>query len=342
MALWGISTTSETAANNYAIPKFLKDTDRNTTPWNCFADVRGWVVRRYKTKTNSGISTRYFDEVLVPVTGINSTNIGGTPGIGTAGPVAVFFEDPNQASPISVGGGGTTGIGTGQTGYVHVVFNELVFAGTGATVSIRAFDANGQNESTSILGTVYSNSATQYAWVGPAANHGSPNVYTNFNGQITNRVAFAFTAPSSVLTAQVNFLTTETSAGQTVAVGSTVIFVDSVANVSAGSSLTITGKLTNVPVVSVGNTFVRIGSGSTIGTTITAGLAATFSTRTNATVLKIDASKGFVGVITDGSNGVGVTSSFSSQFGDILVRNIAGAGTTSGIGLGTTTLTVKA
>jgi hypothetical protein len=342
MALWGISTTFETADNNYAIPKFLKDTDRNTTPWNCFADVRGWVVRRYKTKTNSGISTRYFDEVLVPVTGINSTNVGGTPGIGTAGPVAVFFEDPNQASPISIGGGATTGISTGTTGYVHVVFNELVFAGTGATVSIRAFDANSQNESTSILGTVYSNGATQYAWVGPAARHGSPNVYTNFNGQITNRVAFAFTSPSSVLTAQVNFLTTAVSAGQTVAIGATVIFVDSVANVSAGSSLTITGKLTNVPVVSVGNTFVRIGSGSTISTTIAAGLAATFSTRTNATVLKIDASKGFVGVITDGSNGVGVTSSFSSQFGDILIRNIAGAGTTSGIGLGTTTLTVKA
>jgi hypothetical protein len=108
-----------------------------------------------------------------------------------------------------------------------------------------------------------------------------------------------------------------------------------------GSSLTITGKLTNVPVVSVGNSFVFIGTGSTISSTITAGLAATFSTRTNATILAIDASRGFVGVITDGSNGVGVTSSFSSQFGDI-IRNIAGAGTTSGTGLGTTTLTVKA
>jgi hypothetical protein len=86
MALWGISTTSETVANNYAIPKFLKEVDRNRTPWNCFADVRGWVLRRYKTQVNSGISTRYFDEVLVPVVGLNSTNVGGTTGIGTAGP----------------------------------------------------------------------------------------------------------------------------------------------------------------------------------------------------------------------------------------------------------------
>ena len=341
MALWGISTSSETAANNYAIPKFQKETDRNTSPWNTFADVRGWIQRRYKTKENSGISTRYFDEVLVPVVGINSTNLGGTTGIGTAGPVAVFFEDPNQASPISVGGGGTTGIATNTTGYVHVVFNELVFAGAGATVRIRTFDANNANESTAIIGYAASNTGTQYAWAGPAANHGSPDVYTGYNGQITNRVAFAFTSPSSVLTAQVNFLTSATSAGQTVAIGGTVIFVDSVSNVAAGSSLTITGKLTNVPVVSIGDTFVRIGSGSTIGTTITAGIAATFSTRTNATKLFIDIPSGFVGVITDGSNGVGVTSSFTSQFGDVILRNVAGAGTTSGVGIGTTTLTVR-
>ena len=342
MSLWGISTASETAANNYAIPKFQKETDRNTSPWNTFADVRGWIQRRYKTKVNSGISTRYFDEVLVPVVGINSTNIGGSTGIGTAGPVAVFFEDPNQASPISIGGGATSGISTGATGYVHVVFNELVFAGAGATVSIRAFDANNANETTRIVGTAVSNTGTQYAWAGSAAAHGSPDVYTNFNGQITNRVAFAFTAPSTVLTANVNFLTSATSANQTVAIGGTVIWVDSVSGVSAGSSLSITGKLTNVPVVSIGDTFVRIGTASTIGSTILTGIAATFSTRTSATKLSIDISRGFVGVITDGSNGVGVISSFTSQFGDVLLRNVAGAGTTSGVGIGTTTLTVTA
>jgi hypothetical protein len=341
MSLWGISTVSETAANNYAIPKFQLETDRNTSPWNTFTDVRGWIQRRYKTRENSGISTRYFDEILVPVTGINSTNIGGTPGIGTGGPVAVFFEDPNQASPISIGGGATTGILTGATGYVHVVFNELVFAGAGATVSIRAFDANGANETTRIVGTAISNTGTQYAWAGPAENHGSPNVYTNFNGQITNRVAFSFTAPSTVLTAQVNFLTGLTTS-TTVGAGTTIIWVDSLTGVSAGSSLSITGKLTNAAVVSIGDTFVRISTGSTINATITTGIAATFSTRTNATKLSIDMSGGFIGVVTDGSNGVGVVSSFTSQFGDVLLRNVAGAGTTSGVGIGTTTLTVVA
>lgn len=341
MALWGISTTSETVANNYAIPKFLRDTDRNRSPWNCFADVRGWVQRRYKTKVNSGISTRYFDEVLVPVVGINSTNTGGTVGLGTAGPVAVFFEDSNEASSISVGGGATTGLTTGSTGYVHVVFNELVFAGAGSTVRIRTFDANGANESTAIVGYAVSNPTTQYAWAGDAATHGSPNVYTNYNGQITNRVAFAFTAPNTVLTANVPFLTTATTTGQTVAIGATVILVDSVSNISVGSSLSITGKLTNVPVVSIGDTFVRIGTASTIGSTITAGLAATFSTRTNATILSIDVNSGFVGVITDGSSGVGVNSSFTQPFGNI-IRNVGGAGTTGSVGLGTNTLRVTA
>mgnify|MGYP003704438371 CR=1 FL=1 len=47
-----------------------------------------------------------------------------------------FFEDPNKATPISVGGGGTTGIGTGTTGYVHVVWNEGVYCSAGATVLV--------------------------------------------------------------------------------------------------------------------------------------------------------------------------------------------------------------
>jgi hypothetical protein len=340
MALWGISTASETAALNYAIPKFQLETDRNTSPWNTFADVRGWIQRRYKTKENSGISTRYFDEVLVPVTGINTTNTGGTTGIGTAGPVAVFFEDPNQASPISVGGGATTGIATNTTGYVHVVFNELVFAGAGSTVLIRTFDANDANESTAIVGTAVSNTGTQYAWAGPAADHGSPNVYTNFNGQITNRVAFAFTSPSSVLAANVNFLST--TINSTVSAGSTVIYVASLTGVTAGiSSITVGTAITTRTVVAVGDTFVTIGSASTVPSVIGITTAVTFSTLTNATKLKINVSRGFVGVITDGSNGVGVISSFTSQFGDVILRNVAGAGTTSGVGLGTTTLTVR-
>jgi hypothetical protein len=348
MALWGISTTTETADNNYAIPKHLSENDRNNTPWNCFADVRGWVYRRYHSSEHSGLSTDYYDEVLVPVTGLNTTGQGGdagSTGLGTASPVAVFFEDPNKSSRITVAGGGTAGISTGRTGYVHVVFNELVFAGAGATVNIHTFDANGANESSSVVAYATSSlyGAPQYAWVGDAATHGSPDVYTNYNGQITNRVAFAFTAPGTVLSANVLFLTTAVSSGNTAGVGATTIYVDSVSGVSIGSSVTVntnTGiKITNAPIVSVGSTFIQIGSGSTSSSALGVGSTVTFSTRTNSTVLKIDISRGFVGVITDGSGGVGVISAFSTD----LTRNVGGAGAvTSGVGIGTTTLTVTA
>ena len=79
MALWGISTTQETWANNYAIPKFLDDQDRNNTPHNCFADDRGWIYRRYSTDTHSGLGTIYTDEVLVPIAGLNTVAAGRTP-----------------------------------------------------------------------------------------------------------------------------------------------------------------------------------------------------------------------------------------------------------------------
>ena len=340
MALWGISTTTETSDNNYAIPKFLQETDRNNTPHNCFADVRGWVYRKYGTTEQSGLSTDYYDEILVPVAGLNtagSSSDTGATGLGLATPVAVFFEDVNLASPISIGAGGTTGITTGSTGYVHLVFNELVYVSAGATVRLRALDANNANETTAIVATAgsFTNGSTVFNYINDTGIVGN----TSFNGQITNRVAFAFTAPSTVLAANVNFLTTATTTGQTVAIGATVIFVNSVSNVSVGSSLSITGKLTNVPVVSVGTTTVQIGTASTIASTITAGIAATFSTRTNATKLFIDVPRGFIGVITDVSGGAGVTSSFTSD----IIRNVGGAGTVfSGVGIGTTTLTVTA
>jgi hypothetical protein len=344
MALWGISTTTETAANNYNIPKFMHIVDKNITGHNVFADGRGWIHRHYKSSENSGISTRYCDEILVTIAGLNTTGIGSnTAGLGNATPVAVFFEDPNKASSISVGGGGTTGIATNTTGYVHLVYNELVYVSAGATVRIRTFDANNANESTAIVGT-----AASVAPGAPVVNYVNGNgltVFTNYNGQITNRVAFAFTSPSTVLTANVPFTTSVTTTGQTVAIGGTNIFVDSVTSVSIGSSLTVAGKLTNVPVVAVGTTSVQIGTASTIASTITAGLGVTFSTRTNATKLFIDMSRGFIGVGTDGATGVGIISSFTSD----LIRQVGGAGTylslqkdgVTAVGLGTTTLTVR-
>ena len=340
MALWGISTTTETSGNNYAIPKFLQDTDRNNTPHNCFADVRGWVYRKYGTSQQSGLSTDYYDEILIPVAGLNtagSSSDTGATGLGLATPVAVFFEDVNLASPISIGAGGTTGITTGSTGYVHLVFNELVYVSAGATVRLRALDANNANETTAIVATAgsFANGSTVFNYIndtGIVAN-------TSYNGQITNRPSFAFTAPSTVLAANVNFLTTTINA--TIAIGATNIFVDNTTGVVAGvSSISVVGPgtITTRPIVSVASTFVQIGTASTVASVLGIGTVVTFSTRTNATKLSIDMPSGFIGVITDVSGGAGVTSSFTSD----IIRNIGGAGSTSSVGIGTTTLTVTA
>lgn len=255
MALWGISTTTETAANNYNIPKHLSDADRTNTPWNCFADTRGWVYRRYGTTENSGLSTTYYDEVLVPVSGLNTTGISShSRGLGAATPVAVFFEDPNQASPISIGAGGTNRIRrNGQTAYVHVVWNEAVFCGAGATILVVGFNTAG-SAVTSIVATA--SSVFSPSGVYPYTNNAGAVKYTTFNGQISNRVAFAFTCGS------------------------------------AG-----------------------------VGTVLTVNLAA-----------------GVVGTITDFYNGAAVEKTFSNA----LLRNVAGAGTTAGVGIGTTTLTISA
>ncbi len=255
MALWGISTTSETAANNYAIPKYFGEysainsqfeaTDKNRSPYNCFATNAGWTYRHYGTRMHSGLSTSYYDELIVQVSGLNTTGSGtSTVGLGTATPIAVFFEDPNLASPISIGAGGTTGIVTGTTGYVHIVWNEAVYCSAGATVLITP--STGSN----IVATAAS--------AGAPVSLNIPGVgqtVITFNGQITNRVAFTFTAPSTGI----------------------------------------------------------------------------------GTVLRIATGNGVVGIITDASGGAGVTSSLTG-----LIKNIAGAGTTSGVGIGTTTLTIKA
>ena len=56
--------------------------------------------------------------------------------------------------------------------------------------------------------------------------------------------------------------------------------------------------------------------------------------------IRIDTARGFIGIITDVSGGLGVTSSFSAD----LLRNIGGGGTTgnSGVGIGTTFLSIVA
>ena len=293
MALWGISTTQEAASNNYAIPKWFNDSDRSFTPHNCFADERGWIYRRYQSDDHSGLGTIYTDEVLIPVSGLNTTadqsikldgsTITGSAssvthtGIAPATPVAVFFEDPNQNSNISVAAGGTTKVAPAATAYVHLVYNENVFVSTGTTIGITPFNINNGDAGSVLTGyavsavgdvTVFGNTGipttsnpgdgTLGAGDTTGSTGGEFQVY-NLTGlaaasmpaQITNRVSFAFTAPAATALKTANNVFAQVSAAFTsatkvadggVGVGTTTFFVaesDLTGVVAGVSSVTI-------------------------------------------------------------------------------------------------------
>ena len=345
MALWGISTTQETWANSYAIPKFLNDQDRNFTPHNCFADDRGWIYRTYGTTVHSGLGTIYTDAVLVPVAGLNTVASASTvfgpsgitpvseqcyTGIAPATPVAVFFEDPNNATPITVAAGGTTGVLPAATVKVNVVYNELVFVSTGATINIITsnIENGGGNIGDGGAGIVgYAETAVGDITVFTNTNGtagGENEVYsltgvdgTDFAGQITNRVSFAFTAPAAtaLLTdndvfrqPNINFASSD---GGATGIATTSFFVAAddlvgvVAGVSSASLLNNSGiAFTEAPVVAVGDTFFTIGGPTGLAITIRdqqgAGIGNTvlFSNQTTQTKLRVDMDRGIVGTVT--------------------------------------------
>lgn len=374
MALWGISTQSENLANNYAIPKFFDDRDRNNTPHNCFADERGWIYRRYSSTEFSGLGTVYTDEVIVPVSGLNteadqSINFDGTTvaaanavshtGLAPATPVAVFFEDPNLASPISIGAGGTTGVEPSATVKVHVCYNELVFVSTGATINIltsNVSDTGGAVEGgAGIVGyaetavgeiSVYGNTGIPTT-LNTGSAGGAIQTYnltgvdgTDFAGQITNRVSFAFTAPSTLLTSNdvfrepsINFASSD---GGATGIATTSFFVAAadlegvVAGVSSASLLNNLGiAFTQAPVVAVGDTFFTIGGPTGLAITIRdqqgAGIGNTvlFSNLTAQTKLRIDMDRGIVGTVTSFYEATAATKTFIN----------AGVGTAAGAAL---------
>jgi hypothetical protein len=350
MALWGISTTQETWANNYAIPKFLDDQDRNNTPHNCFADDRGWIYRRYSTDTHSGLGTIYTDEVLVPIAGLNTVAAASTTfrtglavtfgsdstnqvytGLAPATPVSVFFEDPNNNSEITVAAGGTTGVLPAATVKVNVVYNELVFVSTGATINIitsNVLDGGGNvgDGGAGIVG--YAETAVGDVAVFSNTNGtagGEYEIYnltgeagTDFAGQITNRVSFAFTAPAAtaLLTendqfAEVNidFASADGTGGVGVATTTFFVAAADLEGVVAGvSSATLENNLgiafTEAPVIAVGDTSFTIGGPTGLAITIRdqqgAGIGNTvlFSNLTAMTKLRVDMDRGIVGTVT--------------------------------------------
>ena len=388
MALWGISTQSENWANSYAIPKFLNDQDSNNTPHNCFADERGWIYRRYASNDHSGLGTIYTDEVLVPVSGLNTSadqsikwegsTITGTAtsvtytGIAPALPVAVFFADPRNNSEITVAAGGTIATGPSSTAYVHVCYNENVFVSTGATINIQQFDL--YSGSTPQAADIVAYAATAVGEVSAYVNTGIKSTIdtgsaggqietynltgidgTDFAGQITNRVAFAFTAPATLLTnnnvfgePNIDFASSDGAGG--VGIATTTFFVAAadltgvVAGVSSASLNNTLGiAFTQAPVVAVGDTFFTIGGPTGLAITIRdqqgAGIGdtVTFSNLTAQTVLKIQMDRGIVGTVTSFYEGTAAIKTFINSSGIAtrpnaaipigIDRQVGGAGT---------------
>ena len=388
MALWGISTQSENWANSYAIPKFLNDQDSNNTPHNCFADERGWIYRRYASNDHSGLGTIYTDEVLVPVSGLNTSadqsikwegsTITGTAtsvtytGIAPALPVAVFFADPRNNSEITVAAGGTIATGPSSTAYVHVCYNENVFVSAGATINIQQFDL--YSGSTPQAADIVAYAATAVGEVSAYVNTGIKSTIdtgsaggqietynltgidgTDFAGQITNRVAFAFTAPATLLTnnnvfgePNIDFASSDGAGG--VGIATTTFFVAAadltgvVAGVSSASLNNTLGiAFTQAPVVAVGDTFFTIGGPTGLAITIRdqqgAGIGdtVTFSNLTAQTVLKIQMDRGIVGTVTSFYEGTAAIKTFINSSGIAtrpnaaipigIDRQVGGAGT---------------
>jgi hypothetical protein len=113
-----------------------------------------------------------------------------------------------------------------------------------------------------------------------------------------------------------------TSLAQTVGIGSTTIFVGFTTGtgIAIGSSISVGTGITNVSVVAVGNSFVLIGTGSTVSYSINAGVAVTFS---NVSSLIVGSAVTFTNVsnmisgaavtftrVSDALSGVGATISY--------------------------------
>jgi len=200
------------------------------------------------------------------------------------------FSSANLPSIVGFGTTAIVGTSTQFSGTISVGSTIIAHTGVGTTGAINVGDT------ISLSGVLVSN--TKVAGIGTTTA-----TQTVWNPGIN-----------------INFLTTQTSTGQTVGIGSTVIWVNSISGVAVGSSLSINGKLTNVPVVSIGDTFVRIGTANTIGSTIGPGLAATFSTytgvssmiSTSVTVNSLIVSVAAIGSTTNGTFAVGILSTFPS------------------------------
>ena len=137
----------------------------------------------------------------------------------------------------------------------------------------------------------------------------------DFAGQITNRVAFAFTAPAATALKTANDVFATVNTNFPSGIGSTIFYLaaaDLEGVVAGVSSVTIDGTAgfakTNAPISAVGSTSFTIGSLTGITTagfstifqqrTVGIGTTIKFSNLTAATKLKVNMDYGIVGTVT--------------------------------------------
>ena len=177
------------------------------------------------------------------------------------------------------------GANSGATGFLK---DEVV-----AGVALTIYDKSGEfipNESFIIDGIPNSRVAvaiTSYTLSDAKSVYGTVSGVSTFCADVIQSTSFnvglATVKPPEYF-ANIGFLSTNLST--TVGVGSTVFYVDSVENVSVGSSITVGLALTEVPVVAVGDTFVQIGLGDTAGgTTLQTALTVGESVGIGSTVI---------------------------------------------------------
>jgi hypothetical protein len=222
---------------------------------------------------NVGIATvgvqKYFvNEELFRTTLTSTVGVGST----------VIYLDTNQFSlndidniSISIGNSITAGTGTvtnapivsiGDT-FVRISQNSAIGLGTSFVTTLTNTVGFGSD-------IIFVDSSTEALTIGSSITVGTalttaPIVAV---GDTFVKIGAAFTSTSTL----------QTTVSSTVGVGSTSIFVGIVTGVVAGvSRMSVGTALTNVTIVSIGDTFVNIGTGNTSGVTISAGVAVTFN-----------------------------------------------------------------
>jgi hypothetical protein len=225
------------------------------------------------TSLNVGIATvgveKYFiNEELFRTTLTSTVGVGST----------VIYLDTNQFSlngidniSISIGNSITAGTGTVTNAPIVSIGDTFVRISPDSAIGL------GTSFETTLTDTVgfgsdiiFVDSSTEALTIGSSITVGTalttaPIVAV---GDTFVQIGAAFTSTSTL----------QTTVSSTVGVGSTSIFVGIVTGVVAGvSRMSVGTALTNVTIVSIGDTFVNIGTGDTSGVTISAGVAVTFN-----------------------------------------------------------------